>query len=68
MTGWRKCCGERERDALGQTDNIDRKFGNYFSAFVSVNSTGAGRKGKGVFVSLGAGAGGGDNICQVGLV
>ena len=51
MTGWRKCCGERERDALGQTDNIDRKFGNYFSAFVSGNSTGAGRKGKGVFVS-----------------
>ena len=43
---------EKGSDALGQTDNIDRKFGNYFSAFVSVNSTGAGRKGKGVFGSV----------------
>ena len=43
MTGW---VLEKGSDALGQADNIDRKFGNYFSAFVSVNPTGAGRKGK----------------------
>ena len=37
MTGW---VLEKGSDALGQADNIDRKFGNYFSAFVSVNPTG----------------------------
>ena len=38
MTGW---VLEKGSDALGQADNIDRKFGNYFSAFVSDNSPGA---------------------------
>ena len=57
MTGW---VLEKGSDALGQADNIDRKFGNYFSAFVSVNPTGAGRKeGK---------EAGSEPICQVALV
>lgn len=52
MTGW---VLEKGSDALGQADNIDRKFGNYFSAFVSVNPPGAGRKGKaGVLFVVGA--------------
>ena len=53
MTGW---VLEKGSDALGQADNIDRKFGNYFSAFVSVNPPGAGRKGKGGLFVVGAGA------------
>ena len=53
MTGW---VLEKGSDALGQADNIDRKFGNYFSAFVSVNPAGAGRKGKGGLFVVGAGA------------
>ena len=54
MTGW---VLEKGSDALGQADNIDRKFGNYFSAFVSVNPAGAGRKGKaGALFVVGAGA------------